>query len=275
MALPSSSVEHFEMLKQRVMTAAVALIVLMLVLFVLPQPAARMVIAVLIVASAWEWSGFLGLAGTSGRLVYVAGMTVLQAVIWWLVPAIISYQLILYVAIGWWLTALLWMFFYPTNIPKAIGWICGVLVLMPAYVALDWLYIQSPSLLLFLLAIVWAADIGAYFAGKKLGRVKLAPAISPGKTWEGVLGGLIAVSLLSLGYGIFVHGNTAVLVPFCIAIGLLSIVGDLTVSMFKRHAGIKDSGRLFPGHGGLLDRIDSVTAASTLFAAGIAVAGLG
>ncbi len=262
------------MLKQRILTAAVALVLLMLVLFVLPQPMARLVIAVLIVAAAWEWSGFLGLPGTRDRLVYVAGMTVLQAAAWWYVPAFIPYQLILYVAIGGWLAALFWMFFYPTNIPQAISWLSGVLVLIPAYVALDWLYVRSPSLLLFLLAIVWAADIGAYFAGKKFGRVKLAPAISPGKTWEGVLGGLIAVSVLSLGYGFFVQGNIAVLVPFCLAIGLLSVVGDLTVSMFKRHAGIKDSGKLFPGHGGLLDRIDSVTAASTLFAAGVAVAGL-
>lgn len=263
------------MLKQRVLTAAVAFILLMLVLFVLPQSLARLVIAILIIAAAWEWSGFLGLPGTPGRLVFVAGMAALQAAAWWYVPEAISYSLILYVAIGWWLSALFWMFFYPTNIPQVVGWLAGVLVLLPAYVALDWLYVQSPSLLLFLLAIVWAADIGAYFAGKKFGRVKLAPAISPGKTWEGVLGGLIAVSVLSLVYGFFVQGNTAVLIPFCLAIGLLSVVGDLTVSMFKRHAGIKDSGKLFPGHGGLLDRIDSVAAASTLFAAGIAVTGLG
>ena len=121
---------------------------------------------------------------------------------------------------------------------------------------------------------VWAADIGAYFAGKTFGRVKLAPSISPGKTWEGVVGGLVAVSLLATAYGVWGDNNIAVLIPFCLAIGLLSVVGDLTVSMFKRHAGIKDSGKLFPGHGGLLDRIDSVTAASTLFAAGVAVAGL-
>ena len=122
---------------------------------------------------------------------------------------------------------------------------------------------------------MWSADIGAYFAGKHFGRVKLAPNISPGKTWEGVVGGLIAVAILAIVSGIYGQGNLSVLLPFCLAIGLLSIVGDLTVSMFKRHAGIKDSGTLFPGHGGLLDRIDSVTAASTLFAAGMAVVGIG
>jgi phosphatidate cytidylyltransferase len=125
-----------------------------------------------------------------------------------------------------------------------------------------------------MLLIVWIADIGAYFVGKGFGRVKLAPAISPGKTWEGVLGGLTAVVLLAaigsptLGIGI------AVLVPFCLAVSMLSVVGDLTVSMFKRAAGVKDSGSIFPGHGGLLDRMDSVTAAAPLFAFALRYTGI-
>lgn len=274
MAILKNSWELPEMLKQRVISALVALAILLVVLFQLPQLAARLVIAILFVASAWEWSGFLAFSGTSGRLTYVASIAVLQFAAWWLVPGTISYEVVLYLAVGWWFTALAWMFFYPTMIPQAVGWLCGVLVLLPAYVALDWLYLRSPSLLLFLLTIVWAADIGAYFAGKTFGRVRLAPSISPGKTWEGVVGGLVAVSLLATVYGILGSSNIAVLIPFCLAIGLLSVVGDLTVSMFKRHAGVKDSGKLFPGHGGLLDRIDSITAASTLFAAGVAVAGL-
>ncbi len=275
MVILKNSWELPEMLKQRVISALVAIALLLIVLYQLPQPVARLVIAVLFVAAAWEWSGFLAFSATPGRLTYVASIVALQVAAWWLVPGTISYELVLYLAIGWWVTALAWMFFYPTTIPQAVGWICGVLVLLPAYVALDWLYMRSPSLLLFLLAIVWAADIGAYFAGKRFGRVKLAPNISPGKTWEGVVGGLVAVSLLAAAYGFWGNNKIAVLIPFCLAIGLLSVIGDLTVSMFKRHAGIKDSGKLFPGHGGLLDRIDSVTAASTLFAAGVAVAGLG
>lgn len=275
MVILKNSWELPEMLKQRVISALVAIALLLIVLYQLPQPVARLVIAVLFVAAAWEWSGFLAFSATPGRLTYVASIVALQVAAWWLVPGTISYELVLYLAIGWWFTALAWMFFYPTTIPQSVGWICGVLVLLPAYVALDWLYLRSPSLLLFLLAIVWAADIGAYFAGKRFGRVKLAPNISPGKTWEGVAGGLVAVSLLAVAYGFWGNNKIAVLIPFCLAIGLLSVIGDLTVSMFKRHAGIKDSGKLFPGHGGLLDRIDSVTAASTLFAAGVAVAGLG
>jgi len=262
-------------LKQRIISAVVALILLMVVLFVLPQPAARMVIAMLIVAAGWEWSGFLALSGLSGRLGYMAVIALLQLMAWRFVPDVISYEFVLFVAIGWWLSALIWMFFYPTPIPRSVASVCGVLVLIPAYLALDWVYVKSPELLLFLLVIVWAADIGAYFAGKKFGRVKLAPQISPGKTWEGVVGGLIAVTALAVSIGNYGEGDVTVLIPFCLAIGLISVVGDLTVSMFKRHAGVKDSGKLFPGHGGLLDRIDSVTAASTVFAAGVAASGLG
>jgi phosphatidate cytidylyltransferase len=156
-----------------------------------------------------------------------------------------------------------------------VGWTCGALVMVPAYIALITLYSLRPTMLLFALIIIWAADIGAYFAGKRFGRVKLAPSISPGKTWEGVIGGLIAVVLVLVTVRYYwVEVDLAVVVPLGLAVATLSVVGDLTVSMFKRNAGLKDSGRIFPGHGGVLDRIDSVTAASPLFALGIGWAGL-
>lgn len=262
------------MLKKRIISAVIALTLLLVVLFYLPTPAARLVIAGVFVAAAWEWSGFLGLRATAYRPVFVALIALLELGAWNVVPETIRYEAVLYVAVAWWLAALCWAFYFPTAIPAVVGWLCGALVLIPAYVALDWLYLQSPALLLFMLVIVWAADIGAYFVGRKFGRVKLAPAISPGKTWEGVFGGLVAVTLVATGGVLWSGTSAARLVPFCIAVALLSIVGDLTVSMFKRHAGVKDSGRLFPGHGGLLDRIDSVTAAAPLFAAGVALAGL-
>ena len=111
----------------------------------------------------------------------------------------------------------------------------------------------------------WAADTGAFVAGKLFGRVKLAPQISPGKTWEGVIGGLLTVAVLAVAGAYLFDARVSVLVPFCLAVACASIVGDLTVSMFKRNAGLKDSGNLFPGHGGVLDRVDSVTAAVPLF----------
>ena len=183
-------------------------------------------------------------------------------------------DLVLKVALGWWSAALAWIFFYPTPIAKPITWVCGALVIVPAWLALDLLYLKRPELLLFALLIVWIADIGAYFAGKGFGKVKLAPQISPGKTWEGVLGGLSAVMILAAMGSKAFEIDIAVLLPFCLAVAMVSIVGDLTVSMFKRSAGVKDSGRLFPGHGGVLDRVDSVAAAAPLFVVALSWTGL-
>ena len=147
-------------------------------------------------------------------------------------------------------------------------------MLLPLFVALVTLYAASPLNLLFALLVVWAADVGAYFAGKRFGRVKLAPAISPGKTWEGVLGGLTVVAGVAAAFALLRGVPLIVLMPFSMVAAALSVVGDLTVSMFKRTAGIKDSGTLFPGHGGILDRVDSVSAAAPLFALGLGFTGL-
>jgi phosphatidate cytidylyltransferase len=254
------------MLKQRVLTAIVALAILSVVLFVVPAMVARMVIAVLMLAAAWEWSGFIFNEESKLKYVYVLFIAILIAVIYSELPNVSLLDITLKVSLGWWIAALAWMFFFPTPIAPPVAWICGALVIVPAWLALDHLYLLSPEMLLFALLIVWVADMGAYFVGKGFGRVKLAPQISPGRTWEGVLGGLCAVMVLAaIGAEVF-EINITVLVPFCLAVAMISIVGDLTESMFKRNAGMKDSGSLFPGHGGVLDRIDSVTAAAPLFA---------
>ncbi len=261
------------MLRQRVITGLTALAVLLVVLFVLPAIAVKMVIAALMLTGAWEWSGFLKLETTAARIAYVGLIAALLAAIVGLADER-GVEMLLMVALAWWLVALLWVFMFPTPIPKIAGWTCGGLVLIPAYVAIISLYSLQPALLLFVLIIVWGADIGAYFVGKRFGRVKLAPNISPAKTWEGVLGGLFLAAVLVLLSSRWLEIDVAVLLPFCLAVAIISVIGDLTVSMFKRHAGVKDSGRFFPGHGGVLDRIDSVTAAAPLFALGISWVGL-
>ena len=260
------------MLRQRIITAVIALAVLAVVLFVLPPFYAEVVMALVILAAAWEWSGFLGATSVATRIFYVTFVAALMAAVGMVWPD--GVERILQVAVIWWLLALIWTFVFPTAIPIFLRWICGALVLVPLWAALVKLYQVTPSLLLFVLLIVWAADIGAYFVGKHYGRVKLAPGISPGKTWEGVIGGLALVILLALGRGFWFETDLAVIIPFCLAVAGISIVGDLTVSMFKRTAGLKDSGTLFPGHGGLLDRVDSVAAAAPLFALGLSWTGL-
>lgn len=259
-------------MKQRVITAVIALAALGVLLFAAPPPVVRIAIGLLIVAGAWEWSGLLGHKGNGPRIVFVAWIAALLAV----TALFLSdwANEILLASLAWWFAALLWTFVFPTPVPRPLRWLIGTLVLVPLFVALMVLYDTDPMILLFALLIVWVADSGAYFAGRALGRNKLAPKISPGKTWEGVAGGLLAVALLTIVRSAWVESDLAALVPFCLAVAALSIVGDLTVSMLKRTAGVKDSGRLFPGHGGVLDRIDSVAAAAPLFALGLAWAGL-
>lgn len=260
------------MLKMRIITAIVALAALGIVLFVVPAPIAELIIGVLILAGAWEWSGFLSLPSAASRSTYVVIIGALLIASYALLPIVSVF--VLQIGFLWWFTAFIWALFFPTPIPLYVRWVTGALVLVPLFVALILLYRIGPGILLFALLIVWAADAGAYFAGKQFGRVKLAPSISPGKTWEGVIGGLLVVALLAVGAAYWSGKSLTVLLPFCLAVAALSVVGDLTVSMFKRTAGLKDSGTLFPGHGGVLDRIDSVAAAAPLFALGLGWLGL-
>lgn len=262
------------MLRQRILSAVIAVPLLLAALFAVPSAVTRVVIAAVMLVAAWEWSGLLSLRSPLSRLVYVAAVGALELAVLWLIDGPLSLTVIFTVALGWWCLALLWVCLYPTPVPAALPFVVGALVMVPAWLALDYLFQLEPALLLFMLIIVWAADIGAYFVGKRFGRVKLAARISPGKTWEGVVGGMLLVLALVLARGLWAGNELAVLVPFCLAVALTSIVGDLTVSIFKRNAGLKDSGRLIPGHGGLLDRIDSVTAAAPLFALGVSWVGL-
>lgn len=258
-------------MKQRVITAVVALLALLAVLFLVPESVALATIIVVILAGAWEWSAFLGVAGKGVRWFYVSIIAALLAAVTLLD---IDASAVFILALAWWLSALVWTFFFPTSIPVVVRWLGGAFVLVPLYLALVVLYQASPELLLFALMIVWVADSGAFFAGRAFGRVKLAPDISPNKTWEGVIGGLVAVVVLTLLRTTWAETDLAVFIPFCLAVACVSIVGDLTVSMFKRSVGLKDSGSLFPGHGGVLDRIDSVSAAAPLFALGLSWVGV-
>jgi phosphatidate cytidylyltransferase len=128
-------------------------------------------------------------------------------------------------------------------------------------------------LLLFLLVLTAAADVGAYFGGRHFGRRKLAPQVSPGKTWEGLMSGMLAASLAAAGGALLLDQPILPWFALCLAVALVSVVGDLVESMFKRRTGLKDSGHLLPGHGGVLDRIDSLTAAGPAFMLGLLALG--
>jgi len=262
---------------QRIVTAIVLFIVLLLVFFTLPAAAALGVLGLFVLIAAWEWSGFLSLTSLGARMAYVGLLAALMAAVVWLIPDHVPLTPVLSAGLCWWICAFAWVVNYPTPIRRDIGAVCGVLVIVPAWAGLVTLLghdARGAQYVLFVLAIVWAADIGAYFIGRRLGRTKLAPQVSPGKTWEGLAGGLVAAAVAAACGAWWFGLSPVLLIPVGLSVGAISVIGDLTVSMFKRNAGLKDSGNLFPGHGGVLDRVDSVTAAVPLFVLEFAWLGL-
>jgi phosphatidate cytidylyltransferase len=259
-------------LLQRIVTAAVLVTVLVVVFFRLPPAAAMILLALFVLIGAWEWAGFLRLTGFMPRIAYVVLIFALMVLCFWLYRSRVPLDLILLASLVWWIVAFVWVLRYPLPIGRGAGTVCGIMVLLPAWMALVMLLLQSgvrgPQYVLLLLTIVWAADVGAYFVGRRIGRVRLAPKVSPGKTREGALGGLVAAVLVAAAGGSVLGLPLISLLPLAAMVACVSILGDLTVSMFKRNAGVKDSGQLFPGHGGVLDRVDGVTAAAPFFVLG-------
>ena len=257
------------MLRQRVITALILGAVVLLGIFLLPATAIMLVVAALILAGAWEWSAFLKVRGVAARaaflLLVAAGITAMG----WIGTASPRLDDVMLGTAVWWLIALLWVTLLPTVINPGSAALAGILVLLPTWLALVCLHALSPQLLLFVLLLVVAADVGAYFAGRAFGKHKLAPHVSPGKTWEGVAGGCTGAMLLGIAGSSWFDFSMAPFLALCAAVFVASVVGDLTESMFKRHAGLKDSGSLLPGHGGVMDRIDSVTAAAPVFLLGL------
>jgi phosphatidate cytidylyltransferase len=259
-------------LRTRVLTAIVLGALLLAVILWLPPPATVAALTVLVVAGAWEWSAFMRLRSVAGRFTYVALLVVLLALAWRVSAAPAARNLILAVAVVWWLMALLWIAFAPQRVSAWSAGVAGVLALVPAWLALVHLRVSLPhgaQWVLFALLLVWVADIGAFFVGRRFGRVRLAPEVSPGKTWEGALGGLAASALVALGGAAWFRLALVPFLPLCLAAAGFSIVGDLTESLLKRFAGLKDSGSMLPGHGGVMDRIDSLTGAAPVLLLGL------
>ena len=183
---------------------------------------------------------------------------------------------LLVIAVGWWLLVAAWLIWGPLQAPALLCGLAGLCAFLPGWYAVMRLFDHpdGPWLFVWLVAIVAAADIGAYFVGKAYGKTKLAPQISPGKTREGLLGGVLASTVVAI-VGAVLTGSSVALFLFAgLGLALISVVGDLTVSMFKRTAGLKDSGRILPGHGGVMDRIDSLIAALPLLVLSLAIAGI-
>lgn len=274
------------MLKYRLISAFVLIPLVIAALFLLPPVGFAITTLLVCMLAAWEWGQFCGLATKGQRLCLAALCGLLLAGMWYLLPGndfTVQQPLIgvsLWVSIGWWIAALLLVLFYPASASfwrhsKALRLIFGLLTIVPFFWGMvtlrAWHYDTQPYngalWLLYALFLVWAADSGAYMFGKLFGKHKLAPKVSPGKTWQGFIGGLFTAAVISLLYGTWADLEVApsVLLVCSLITVLASVLGDLTESMFKREAGIKDSGNLIPGHGGILDRIDSLMSAVPVF----------
>lgn len=266
------------MLKLRVLSGLAMFALLLVVLFALPPLATLILMTLVVLAAAWEWAalctGLPAVASSTAnavahndrsvRVSAVLIVALLLPLVWQVSRAPAGLRALLWVAALWWCVALLWLLLAPQRVSRAAAAAAGLLALLPAWAAVGHLRSDDPRgarWLLCALLIIFAADTGAYFAGRAWGRVKLAPQVSPGKTWEGVLGGLLLVLLVSAASAPLLGLRaSAPLLGGALAAAAFSVVGDLTESMLKRHAGLKDSGALLPGHGGVLDRIDGLCA---------------
>lgn len=259
------------MLKERIVTAIVLLGVFLSALFLLPTRQFAIPVAGVVGLGAFEWAS-LAKASRVGRYGFSAVCVALFAAVVW------GFQMIdpsrPEVAAIHAVSALFWLLLVPVFLARGIhlgsplaAFLIGVVVVVPAGLSVVSLHSIGPHVLLIVLALVWIADIAAYFTGRAFGKHKLAPRISPGKTWEGAAGALVATMIYAMICAMFLPQFRAIvkggLWVLCLVIAALlcavSIIGDLFESLVKRHANVKDSGTLLPGHGGVLDRIDSIT----------------
>ncbi|MCU4675739.1 phosphatidate cytidylyltransferase [Catenovulum sp. 2E275] len=289
--LKTNQISKSSTLKKRILTALILLPLALIAIFELPLIPFAIFTAIVMSIGAWEWGPFIGFCNKRRRVVLM-GALVGSMFGFAKLSGLIDYGQInlyqpqvetaLWISLAWWALALLLVVTYPKSSRywRGLRWIkglFGLFTLLPAWLAINIiranqyeLDVQNGAwLLLYVFALVWAADIGAYFAGKAFGKRKLMPNVSPGKTLEGFAGGVVASTtliFLALQTPLFVGHNGLEVVLISLAVVFSSVLGDLLESMLKRQAGIKDSGTILPGHGGVLDRIDSLTAALPVFA---------
>ncbi len=261
------------MLKKRIITAMILIPLTLVVLFYLPTRAFAFLMGFITLGAAWEWTHLMGLTKPSLRGLYLLLLAaVLVATLF--VPSLLLFA----VAAFGWVLAIFAIIFYPRGSEwwsrhLAVRALLGCWLLAPCFAAITYIRYQSDGIysLLFLFILIWGADSAAYFVGKQWGKHKLMPLVSPGKSIEGLIGALFVAMLITL-FAFIICGVPYAIWPWGFLLALItvlfSVVGDLFESMMKRNARVKDSGGLLPGHGGLLDRLDSLFAAAPIFVLG-------
>ena len=267
------------MIKQRIITALILVSLILLAIIFLPFYLFAVFLTLLMLFAAWEWCLLVGIHKRISRLVYVVCVGLFMFLAWHapILPVLI-------IAVLFWLIGLYFIVRYPKSSALwangvLVRAMMGILVIVPCWLALNMLRAaqDGSQTIIFMLFLIWAVDTGAYFAGKNWGKHKLCPRVSPNKTWEGVYGGLILTGVIAaIGCMLMnvapIHWTSVIMLALLTA--AFSVIGDLFESMLKREVGIKDTGRYLPGHGGFLDRIDSLLAATPLFLLGLMLFGL-
>jgi phosphatidate cytidylyltransferase len=265
--------------KQRVITAIALVLGLLALLFNLNPLNLSLIVALIVLLAGWEWGNLMGLESKRHKFSYIAllALTIATAALSLDLFGTLNISLgqtLCLIASVLWAVVFLWIQGYPSSAilwsPRPILGLLGLALLTVTWVAIALIIHQphGPWLLLFAFAVVALADVGGYVAGNLFGKHKLAPLVSPGKTWEGFFGGIFLQCILIASMASFMPEKitTVMLVALVIPVSLYSVLGDLFESMIKRHSGVKDSGNILPGHGGVLDRIDGLIAALPLFA---------
>lgn len=274
-------------LQLRIITAVILMLGLIAVTTLLSPFAFALVLAAIVLMASWEWSGLIGLQDKNSRVRYQITVLIMIGSGFLLLGVTpeadaidgLRASMLLLLGLLWWMVAIVMLTGYPENAGQwndksKIG-LMGILALIPTWVGVVMLKYLAPEgyLVISLVLMVAAVDVGAYFAGTYLGHNKLAPQLSPNKSWEGVWGGLITCLVLGIAMIIALHVNVVtlslsqviILVLLCPLVTLFAVIGDLVESMLKRNSQVKDSGQLLPGHGGVLDRVDALIAVTPIY----------
>jgi phosphatidate cytidylyltransferase len=279
------------MLKQRVLTALVLGPFIIWSVLTFSHSAIAIEMSVILMLAAWEWARLSGVKHQIGRIGFAFFVAGLLLVLAWLMHYDASWlPVILYLVCGWWVAMLLLIIISnkhevtvienPAPAMMIMNMLAGIFVISGAFisvVAMHRFEQYGAHYILMMLIMIWIADSAAYFSGKAFGKHKLAANVSPGKTWEGVAGGILATTIAAYVISVYLEIMYPMNIYFIMIVIVMisfSIVGDLVESLFKRRAGVKDSSQLLPGHGGILDRIDSLMSAAPLFLTGLLVAGI-
>ncbi len=253
------------MLKDRIITGVIGLLILLSAVFFVSEVLFRSIIAILFLIVGWEWSSLIQ-EKKLFQIKFISFLLIVFCFYQYIGKELFDVKLIFYFSLLFWLFSLKLLHAYPIMISRSLSIMFSLFSIIPGYIAIDWIFQYSVNYFLIYLSLIWIMDIGSYFGGKKFGKTKLAMVISPKKTWEGLFFGLFAITLTAFIIAEINNFDKILIILSSFFMGLYSVVGDLTVSIFKRISSKDDTGNILPGHGGFLDRVDSILPSAPLFA---------